>query len=97
MRSQMTLARAVIAALGLFAGFALAEAQAASQNRGAQPRTPASCPDYTQYSRTPHAPFSSGPLALPLMRPSPECRTFHSSAVEARLLRRSDPAFRQLP
>ncbi|KAF9483987.1 hypothetical protein BDN70DRAFT_798797 [Pholiota conissans] len=42
----------------------------------------AQCPDYTTYSQTPHDPVSTGPLALPFMRPTPACRTFNSSAVE---------------
>ncbi|KAF9535083.1 Six-hairpin glycosidase-like protein [Crepidotus variabilis] len=42
----------------------------------------AQCPDYTSYSQSPHDPKSTGPLQLPYMRPSPECRTFNSSAVE---------------
>ncbi|TFK29311.1 hypothetical protein FA15DRAFT_664243 [Coprinopsis marcescibilis] len=42
----------------------------------------AQCPGYAAYARVPHPPFSSGPLALPYMRPEPECRTFHSTAVE---------------
>ncbi|KAG6060300.1 hypothetical protein E4U33_006965 [Claviceps sp. LM78 group G4] len=45
-------------------------------------RTPSSCPDYTHYAQKPHEPFSSGPLKLPYMRPSEECRTFKSPAVE---------------
>ncbi|KAF5333469.1 hypothetical protein D9611_002335 [Ephemerocybe angulata] len=40
------------------------------------------CPEYSSYSKAPHPPFSSGELALPYMRPSPECRTFTSTAVE---------------
>ena len=47
-------------------------------------RVPFTCPDYTEYSQSRHEPFSSGPLALPDMRPRPECRTFNSSAVEVR-------------
>uniref|UniRef100_A0A8H7XWY9 Glycoside hydrolase family 125 protein n=1 Tax=Psilocybe cubensis TaxID=181762 RepID=A0A8H7XWY9_PSICU len=42
----------------------------------------AQCPDYTTYSQMPHDPVSSGPLALPYMRPAPACRTFNSTAVE---------------
>ncbi|CCM01703.1 uncharacterized protein FIBRA_03767 [Fibroporia radiculosa] len=42
----------------------------------------AQCPDYTTYSQTPQGDPSSGPLALPYMRPVPACRTFNSSAVE---------------
>ncbi|KAK4086100.1 hypothetical protein PCL_06851 [Purpureocillium lilacinum] len=56
--------------------------QALGQQYEAHNRTPASCPDYTEYSQEPHKPLSDGPLALPFMRPSPECRTFNSSAVE---------------
>ncbi|KYK58515.1 DUF1237 domain protein [Drechmeria coniospora] len=48
----------------------------------AHERTPSTCPDYTKYSQKPHEPLSSGPLALPFMRPAPECRTFTSPAVE---------------
>ncbi|XXG95086.1 Histone acetyltransferase [Hypoxylon texense] len=40
------------------------------------------CPDYTQYSAYPHRPLSDGPLALPFQRPHPQCRTFHSDAIE---------------
>ncbi|KAI0721887.1 Six-hairpin glycosidase-like protein [Cerioporus squamosus] len=42
----------------------------------------AQCPDFTTYSQTPQGNPSSGPLALPYMRPAPECRTFNSTAVE---------------
>ncbi|KAF8076196.1 Six-hairpin glycosidase-like protein [Lyophyllum atratum] len=40
------------------------------------------CPDYTTYSQSPHGTPSTGPLALPFMRPDPACRTFNSTAVE---------------
>ncbi|ETS75902.1 hypothetical protein PFICI_12846 [Pestalotiopsis fici W106-1] len=40
------------------------------------------CPDYTQYSMYPHRPYSAGPLELPFQRPAPQCRTFHSDAIE---------------
>ncbi|KZV69245.1 glycoside hydrolase family 125 protein [Peniophora sp. CONT] len=40
------------------------------------------CPDYTTYAESPQGNASTGPLGLPYMRPSPECRTFNSSAVE---------------
>ncbi|KAF8906780.1 fungal and bacterial [Gymnopilus junonius] len=36
----------------------------------------------TQHIHSPHEPFSSGPIALPFMRPEPGCRTFNSTAVE---------------
>ncbi|KAJ6467644.1 Six-hairpin glycosidase-like protein [Mycena vitilis] len=40
----------------------------------------AACSDYTTYSQKAQGNPSSGPLALPYMRP--ECRTFNSTAVE---------------
>ncbi|KAF7375715.1 Glycoside hydrolase family 125 protein [Mycena sanguinolenta] len=40
------------------------------------------CPDYTTYAQTPQGNPSSGPLALPYIRPDPACRTFNSTAVE---------------
>ncbi|KAK8037609.1 hypothetical protein PG991_000955 [Apiospora marii] len=57
-------------------------ANAAWADYTARNRTPSSCPDYNDYSKSRHEPFSTGALALPNMRPSPECRTFNSSAVE---------------
>ncbi|KAF7344688.1 hypothetical protein MVEN_01629100 [Mycena venus] len=42
----------------------------------------AQCPDFTTFSQTPQGDPSSGPLALPFMRVTPECRTFNSTAVE---------------
>ncbi|KAI0751344.1 Six-hairpin glycosidase-like protein [Daedaleopsis nitida] len=42
----------------------------------------ADCPDYTSFSQKPQGNPSSGPHALPYMRPAPECRTFNSTAVE---------------
>ncbi|KOS23210.1 Meiotically up-regulated protein [Escovopsis weberi] len=73
-----------IGLVGLLAGLpaALAAQQATWHDFTAQSRTPASCPDYNTFSQQPHAPFSSGPLKLPYMRPSKECRTFTSPAVE---------------
>lgn len=41
------------------------------------------CPDYTSYASTPHPPYSNGPLKLPFMRPSEDCRTFHSDTIES--------------
>jgi hypothetical protein len=40
------------------------------------------CPDFTSFSQSPQGNVSTGPLKLPFMRPSPECRTFTSPAVE---------------
>ncbi|GJJ07348.1 hypothetical protein Clacol_001549 [Clathrus columnatus] len=42
----------------------------------------ANCPDYTTFSSSPQGNPSAGPLGLPFMRPSSECRTFTSTAVE---------------
>ncbi|KZP24643.1 glycoside hydrolase family 125 protein [Athelia psychrophila] len=42
----------------------------------------AQCPDYATYAGTPQGNASTGPLALPYMRPAPACRTFNSSVVE---------------
>ncbi|KAJ7724819.1 hypothetical protein DFH07DRAFT_854556 [Mycena maculata] len=42
----------------------------------------AQCPDYTTYAQTAQGNPSNGPLGLPYMRPSPECRTFNSTSVE---------------
>ncbi|OAA78030.1 DUF1237 domain protein [Akanthomyces lecanii RCEF 1005] len=74
----------VCVALGLFASLANATASAssASESSRAQNRTAADCPDYNKYAQEPHAPYSDGPLKLPYMRPSEECRTFKSPAVE---------------
>ncbi|KAH9894255.1 Six-hairpin glycosidase-like protein [Cubamyces lactineus] len=44
--------------------------------------TAVQCPDFTTYSQSPQGNPSSGPLALPYMRPDPACRTFNSTAVE---------------
>ncbi|KAJ2698117.1 hypothetical protein FB645_005736 [Coemansia sp. IMI 203386] len=41
------------------------------------------CPgSFTQWTSKPHKPYSSGPLRLPSMRPSMDCRSFVSPAVE---------------
>ncbi|TPX10331.1 uncharacterized protein E0L32_008736 [Thyridium curvatum] len=70
MRRQMALQLPLLA---LTATASLAASPAA------QP--PASCPDYAEYSKTKHPPYSSGPLQLGYMRPEPQCRTFNSSDV----------------
>ncbi|KAF5019812.1 hypothetical protein F66182_8181 [Fusarium sp. NRRL 66182] len=61
-----------------------------------QNRTLSSCPDYVDYSQESHEPLSSGKLKLPYMRPSEECRTFKSPAVEdpdlARLFENTFPS-----
>ncbi|GAB0146961.1 hypothetical protein EsHS_00007345 [Epichloe bromicola] len=76
--------RDVAAVAVLVAGLAAgAQAQAASwQHYEAKSRTPSSCPNYVDYSQKRHEPYSSGQLKLPFMRPSEECRTFKSPAVE---------------
>lgn len=40
------------------------------------------CPDYVEYSKESHPPFSKGKYKYPYMRPAPKCRTFASEAVE---------------
>ncbi len=72
----------VCVALGLFASLANATKSSRAQNR-----TAADCPDYNKYAQEPHAPYSDGPLKLPYMRPSEECRTFKSPAVEVSMRR----------
>lgn len=44
-----------------------------------------SCPDYSDYSKSRHEPFSSGKHALSSMRPAADCRTFNSTTVETLL------------
>ncbi|KAI0898981.1 glycoside hydrolase family 125 protein [Annulohypoxylon nitens] len=43
----------------------------------------AQCPDYDDYSKTTHEPFSAGKYQLSYQRPVPACRKFNSSDVEA--------------
>jgi len=43
------------------------------------------CPDYSQYANLQHEPYSSGKFKLPYQRPSPECRTFASAELEAKI------------
>lgn len=74
-------AQAVLAASLLGPSLPL-HANAAWSDYQARHRIPSTCPDYNDYSKSRHEPFSTGALALPNMRPSPECRTFNSSAVE---------------
>lgn len=69
------------AALGILAAFP-AGASAGWNSFQPQRRTASSCPDYSSYSEQPHGPYSSGSLKLPYMRPSEDCRTFKSPAVE---------------
>lgn len=40
------------------------------------------CPDYVEYARERHPPFSSGVYEFPFQRPSAECRTYVADAVE---------------
>lgn len=42
----------------------------------------ANCPNYEQFARERHEPFSTGRYAFPLQRPSKECRTHSVPAVE---------------
>lgn len=41
-----------------------------------------SCPGYADYAKIKHEPVSSGPYKYPYQRPSDDCRTFKSPAVE---------------
>ncbi|TFA98416.1 hypothetical protein CCMA1212_009844 [Trichoderma ghanense] len=78
---QLSPHRLMGVAIGILAAFP-ASASARWQSFQPQRRTASSCPDYSSYSAQPHGPYSSGPLKLPYMRPSEECRTFKSPAVE---------------
>lgn len=40
------------------------------------------CPDYLDYAKEKHEPFTNGTYHLPFQRPAPSCRTFNSSGVE---------------
>lgn len=41
-----------------------------------------SCPDYLDYAKEYHAPYSTGKYNLSSQRPAPSCRTFESQDVE---------------
>lgn len=77
------------AALGILAAFPVG-VSAGWKNFPPHRRTASLCPDYSSYSEQPHGPYSSGSLKLPYMRPSEECRTFKSPAVEVSF----EPCFR---
>ena len=47
----------------------------------------AQCPDYSDFSRQRHEPYSSGQYALSYQRPDPDCRTFASQDVEDTIAR----------
>ncbi|KAI1045412.1 hypothetical protein LB505_006317 [Fusarium chuoi] len=42
----------------------------------------ANCPNYEQFARERHEPFSSGRHAYPFQRPGKDCRTYSVPAVE---------------
>ena len=44
--------------------------------------TNTTCPDYSDYSQSQHAPLSTGRYKLSSMRPAPGCRTFVATAVD---------------
>lgn len=58
------------------------------------------CPDYGDWSKAIHAPFSGGVYNLSSMRPLPACRTFNSSVVEEAISRNAgsivDPDLKKL-
>ncbi|KAH9824635.1 glycoside hydrolase family 125 protein [Teratosphaeria destructans] len=60
----------------------------------------AQCPDYADYSKEPHEPYSGGRYNLPYQRPAPACRTFNSSIVESTISdiskKIADPDLRRL-
>ncbi|KAJ5166033.1 hypothetical protein N7492_006329 [Penicillium capsulatum] len=68
--------------LGIFALALLGLQADALPGRDHSAILPRACPDYVSYSAKPHGPYSGGPLNLPFQRPTEECRTFSSSAVE---------------
>lgn len=70
------------AALAFLAGVPVTSLEQSWQQHEIQARLPASCPDYNGYAQKPHEPRTKGRLALPYMRPTKECRTFNSPAVE---------------
>jgi hypothetical protein len=72
--------RAVYAIVGLLTTFAVASPS--WETFSVQKRIADDCPDYNSFSKERHGPYSDGPLKLPYMRPSKDCRTFSSPAVE---------------
>ena len=48
----------------------------------ATPPLAQNCPDYLDYAKEHHAPFSTGRYNLSYQRPDPQCRTFISPDVE---------------
>jgi len=48
------------------------------------------CPDFSDYFKERHGPYSSGSYALSYQRPAPDCRTFNSSGVEELVTRYED-------
>ncbi len=72
--------RAVCAIVGLLSSFTVAAPS--WETFSVQKRIADDCPDYSSFSKERHEPYSDGPLKLPYMRPSEDCRTFSSPAVE---------------
>jgi hypothetical protein len=52
----------------------------------------AECPNYEQFARERHEPFSSGRHAFPIQRPSKDCRTYSVPAVERVIYEEMDQA-----
>ncbi|KAH7029086.1 uncharacterized protein B0I36DRAFT_325020 [Microdochium trichocladiopsis] len=59
----------------------------------AQPPRPFDCPGYSSYAKQRNEPLSPFAYQLPYQRPSPECRTFNASAVEATIRRMKGQIF----
>jgi hypothetical protein len=52
----------------------------------------ANCPNYEQFARERHEPFSSGRHAFPFQRPGKDCRTYSVPAVEKVIYEEMDQA-----
>ncbi|TLD03575.1 uncharacterized protein PgNI_11731 [Pyricularia grisea] len=65
----------------------VASSKSQSHSQSAQPVRPASCPRFEELLSLRPAPFSKGKRKFPLVRPSPECRTFRLPSLEALLER----------
>ncbi|KXJ90279.1 hypothetical protein Micbo1qcDRAFT_164816, partial [Microdochium bolleyi] len=62
-----------------------ANAAASNPPNSAQHAIPESCPGYSSHAKKRNEPLSPFAYQLAYQRPSPECRTFNASAVEATL------------
>ncbi|KAJ1325853.1 hypothetical protein MN608_09051 [Microdochium nivale] len=72
---------------------AVAANHAAGVVNSAQDAIPASCPGYSSHAKKRNEPLSPFAYQLAYQRPSPECRTFNASAVEATIRRMKGQIF----